>query len=124
MTNKIYIYKGCDTCRKALRFIKENEIEMEVLPIRETPPTLEELQIMLNAYDGALPPLFNRSGQDYRRLNMKDVLPTLSKEEALELLHKNGNLIKRPFLTSKHVNVVGFNLDIWQELKSQLEYES
>ena len=71
---------------------------------------------MLDFYDGDLRRLFNTSGQDYRAQNLKDRLPNLSSEEAIELLHQNGNLIKRPFLLTPTVGRVGFKESEWQDL--------
>ena len=86
----------------------------EELPIRETPPSMEELKTMLAAYDGDLKRLFNTSGMDYRSLGIKDKLTTMSEAEALELLHSNGNLVKRPFLLCENWNTVGFKEADWQ----------
>lgn len=90
-------------------------MNFEEIPIRETPPTVAELRQMLN-YVGDLKKLFNTSGQDYRGLGMKDKLPTMSTEEALELLASNGNLIKRPFLIDSNKGTTGFKEDVWEAL--------
>ena len=89
----------------------------EVIAIREQPPTVPELKRMLAFYGGDLPKLFNTSGQDYKALNMKDKLPKLSAGEALELLSRNGNLVKRPFVLAKDFGVAGFKPDEWVKLK-------
>ena len=109
-----YAYKGCDSCRKARKWLQENSIEFEELAIRETPPSLGELQFALKS-QGSLKPLFNTSGMDYREMGMKDKLPTLSDDEALKLLAANGNLIKRPFLIdqSNDTHLAGFKESTW-----------
>lgn len=109
---KIYSYSGCDTCRKALKWLSENGLSAEVLPIRETPPSMEELRTALAA-TGSIRKLFNTSGGDYKELGMKDRLPTLSDEEALELLATRGNLIKRPFVLHGKGALVGFDAQAW-----------
>jgi arsenate reductase len=53
---------------------------------------------------------------DYRSLGMKDKLPSMSQEEALELLASNGNLIKRPFLIDSGKGTTGFKEDVWEAL--------
>ena len=45
---RVYSYKGCDSCRKALKWLKERNIEFENLAIRETPPKRDELAKMLS----------------------------------------------------------------------------
>ena len=111
MTLKIYEYKNCGTCKKALKFLDSEEVSYKKIPIRETPPSKAELKKMLNYMDGELKKLFNTSGQDYRAMNMKEKLPKLTETQALELLAKNGNLVKRPFILGKDWGVVGFNAD-------------
>jgi arsenate reductase (glutaredoxin) len=113
---KIYSYKGCGTCRNALKYLDAKGVRYELLPIREQPPTVAELEKMLAIYDGDLRKLFNTSGQDYKALNMKEKLPKLSVKEALALLSKNGNLVKRPFVLTAKGGVVGFKPDEWKGL--------
>lgn len=96
----------------------ENNIDFERAAIRETPPTVEELEKMLGFMDGELKKLFNSSGQEFRKLNLKEKLPTLSQKEALELLASNGNLVKRPFVIGSDKGIVGFKEEFWQELFS------
>lgn len=111
---KVYVYKGCDSCRKALKWLDAQGLEYEALPIRETPPSPEELRAMLRYYGGELRRLFNTSGQDYRAMNLKEKLPKMSEEEAFELLYSNGNLVKRPFLLASGVGLVGFKEAEWE----------
>ena len=111
---KVFAYAGCDTCRKALKFLKERGVAHEVVPIRETPPTKTELKRMLAFHGGELRKLFNTSGQDYKALGLAAKLPMLSMEEALALLASNGNLVKRPFALGKDVGLVGFKPDEWE----------
>lgn len=113
---KIYTYKSCSTCRNATAWLKAQSIRFEEHPIRETPPTLHELQSILAAREGNIRPLFNTSGLDYRALNLKDKLPSMKPEEALRLLQNNGNLVKRPFALdeSKGIHLLGFRESEWR----------
>ncbi len=111
---KVYVYKNCDTCRRALKFLESQEIEFQSLPIRETPPSPAELKRMLKYLNHELPKLFNTSGRDYRELGLKDRIKTMKPDEAFELLHSNGNLVKRPFALGTDSGAVGFNEDEWK----------
>ena len=53
---------------------------------------------------------------DYRSQNLKEVLPTLSTSEAIDMLHSNGNLVKRPFVIGEDFGTVGFNVETWDAL--------
>ena len=110
---RVYAYKGCETCRKALKFLEEKKVAAEVIAIREHPPTVAELRAMLGYVGGELRRLFNTSGLDYKALKMKEVLPKLTTDEALALLSTNGNLVKRPFALTEKMGVVGFKAEEW-----------
>lgn len=111
----LYAYKNCDTCRKASKWLRENNVAHETKAIRETPPSPAELTAALRATGGDLRKLFNTSGGDYRELGLKDKLPSMSESEAIALLSENGNLVKRPFLIGDGVALVGFNEALWKQ---------
>ena len=116
MPLKVYTYKGCDTCRKTVKYLQTKQTPFTEIPIREQPPTVAELKRMLAVYEGDLRKLFNTSGQDYKALNMKEKLPKLSVAEALKLLSENGNLVKRPFALAEDGGLVGFKETEWDGL--------
>ena len=113
---KVYEYKGCGTCRKALKWLESKGVQYEKIPIREQPPSKTELKRMLKIYEGNLRRLFNTSGGDYKELNLKDKLTSLSDTQAINLLAGNGNLIKRPFVLTKKGGVIGFKEEEWATL--------
>lgn len=112
----VYTYKNCSTCRKAIKLLRERRMPFEEKPIRENPPTPDELRQMLEAYGGEIRRLFNTSGLEYRAQKMKDVLPSMSTEEAIALLAGNGNLVKRPFLLTGTGGAAGFDEAEWRRL--------
>ena len=119
MSLRVFAYAKCDTCRKALKFLAERKIAHEVLAIREQPPSVKELRAMLG-HAGDLRRLFNTSGQDYQKMNMKERLPKMSADEALALLAGNGNLVKRPFALTATAGVVGFKPAEWERFVAAL----
>ena len=110
---QLYTYTSCSSCRKAKKFLDTKGLAYEEHPIRETPPAPGELSRMLDACDGKMTRLFNTSSRDYREAGLKDLLPTLSQNEAFARLQENGNLVKRPFLIGDGVALVGFKEDEW-----------
>ncbi len=105
----IYSYKGCGTCKKALTYLNEKNITYNLIPIRDQPPTKTEIKTMLDKF--GVKRLFNTSGGTYREMKIKDKLLSLSEPEIINLLHSNGNLIKRPFTTDPYL--IGFKEDEW-----------
>ena len=111
----VYTYVQCDTCRKAVKWLKEQGIAFEERPIRQTPPTANELRAVLVANGSVLRKLFNTSGRDYREQKLGETLPKISEAAALKLLSDNGNLVKRPFVVGSNVGLVGFDPKVWAE---------
>lgn len=113
---RIHYYSGCDTCHRAIKFLQQRDIPHEAVPIREQPPSLPELQQMLNI-TGGLRRLFNTSGRDCKAMNLTTRLPTLTDSEAIDLLSKHGNLARRPFLLLPDGRgTTGFKVEDWQAL--------
>lgn len=109
----VYTYAKCSTCRNAVKWLREQGIEFTEKPIRETPPSRAELKRMLGYQDGNLKKLFNTSGGDYREMKLGPKLPDMAENDAFALLAQNGNLVKRPFLLTDSVGLVGFKADVW-----------
>ena len=115
MLLKVYQYANCSTCRKAIKFLDAHSISYTSINITEQQPTRTELRTMLKHLDGNLKRLFNTSGQQYRALDIKSKLSTLTDAEAIELLSQNGMLIKRPFALTEEIGLIGFREDAWRE---------
>lgn len=117
---KFYEYKTCSTCQKAAKFLDAKKVKFERIPIVDQPPTITELKKMLEFIKnegGSFKNLFNTSGLQYRELNISEKLKNgMTEKEALDLLSKNGKLIKRPFLLTEKFGVVGFKEAAWKEL--------
>lgn len=110
---KVYTYANCDTCRRAVKWLRVHRLAFEERAIRATPPGPAELRKMLAAQGGELRKLFNTSGRDYREQKLGEKLPAMSEAAALALLAENGNLVKRPFLLGADAALVGFDEKGW-----------
>ena len=110
---KVYTLSNCDSCRRAVKWLRAANIPFEERAIRETPPSLAELRAVLRQKGGAIGKLFNTAGKDYRDGKLSEKLPTLSEKDALALLAGNGNLVKRPFVVGDEVGLVGFDEEEW-----------
>ena len=108
---KVYHYNACGTCKNALKWLKANQVEVELIPIVEQPPTVDELKSVLALSGLDVRKLFNTSGVVYKEQNIKEKLPQMSEEEMLSLLASNGKLIKRPIVIGDLHATVGFKED-------------
>ncbi|MDD7112889.1 MAG: arsenate reductase family protein [Lachnospiraceae bacterium] len=108
-------YPKCSTCKKALNWLKENDVEFEDRHIVDNNPTAEELKEWHEKSGLPLKRFFNTSGQIYRQNNIKDRLPNMSDEEQYELLATNGMLVKRPIIVGEDYVLVGFKEKEYEE---------
>lgn len=91
-------YPKCTTCKKAKKWLEEQNIVLEERDIKENPPTYSELSSWYQASGLPLKKFFNTSGLVYKSMNLKDKLKEMSEEEQLRLLATDGMLVKRPIL--------------------------
>lgn len=109
MTLKVYQYPQCGTCRKAIKWLKDQGHEVEPVHIVEHPPSEQELAELMEQSGLPIGKFFNVSGVVYRELGLKDKLPEMSDEEKIRLLNSNGMLIKRPIVSDEKKATVGYN---------------
>jgi len=107
-------YPRCTTCRKAKKWLEENDAAFEERHIKEKNPTIEELKDWHKKSGLPLKKFFNTSGLSYKELNLKDRLPTMSEEEQYSLLASDGMIVKRPILIGDGFVLVGFNETEWK----------
>lgn len=108
-------YPRCSTCKKAKKWLEENNLEFSEKDIVEDNPTFQELKEWWEKSDLPLKRFFNTSGMKYRELKLKDKLPDMSEEEQLKLLATDGMLVKRPVIVTDDVVLTGFKVKEWEE---------
>ncbi|WP_296866514.1 arsenate reductase family protein [uncultured Methanobrevibacter sp.] len=108
-------YPKCSTCRKAKKWLEENNIEFEERHIIDDNPTYEELKEWYEKSGLTLNRFFNTNGMKYRELKLKDKRPEMSEDEQLKLLATDGMLVKRPVIVSDDVVLTGFKVKEWEE---------
>lgn len=105
---KFYGYAKCSTCRNAQKALDAKKIPYENIDITINPPALSDLKTWLASGQIVLKDLLNTSGVDYRAQKMSEKVKTLPAEKVLELLAKNGRLLKRPIMTDGGKVTTGF----------------
>ena len=103
-----YSYPKCSTCRKASKWLDQNNINFELIDIIKEPPSKEFLELALIQFSSDIKKIFNTRGKSYKSIEV-DILD-LTKKRIIELLSNNGKLIKRPFLIINESKLIlGFN---------------
>jgi len=109
-------YPKCSTCKKAMNWLDEHNVEFDQRHIVEENPTIDELRLWHKMSDLPLRRFFNTSGMLYRDMGLKDKLPNMSEDEMYELLASNGMLVKRPLLVLDDTVLVGFKEKEWEAM--------
>ena len=109
-------YPKCNTCKKALKFLKDNNINYIERDIVKDNPKKEELKKWIKQSDKDIKQFFNTSGMKYRELNLKEKLKEMTDEEKINILSKDGMLVKRPLLITDDKILIGFKETEWKEI--------
>lgn len=110
-------YPKCSTCKRAIQWLKENQIDYQERNIVEQNPTQQELTEWYHKSGLPLKHFFNTSGNLYKEQNLKDKLPQMSEQEQLALLATNGMLVKRPLVIGEDFVLTGFKEADWERMK-------
>jgi arsenate reductase len=107
----VYHYPACSTCKKAIKWLKDRDVQHTLVHIVDSPPSKKILSTILKETGLPVRKLFNTSGQLYREGAYKEKLETMNEKEAINELASHGKLIKRPLVIGSGVHLVGFKED-------------
>ena len=102
---KLYGLKNCDSCKKALKEIRNAEKDIEFIDIRDNNISLEKIQNWLGQHGDGI--LVNRKSATWRNLSDRD-----RQKPAPILLLAYPTLIKRPIIVAGNDIFVGWNMDV------------
>lgn len=117
MSITVLCYEKCTTCKKALKWLDDNNIEYTLRPIKEQKPSAAELKSWHEKSGLPLKRFYNTSGLLYKELGLKDKIGGMSEDEQYELLAGDGMLVKRPLLVTEDIVLTGFKESEWEKLK-------
>jgi arsenate reductase (glutaredoxin) len=113
-THKIAFYQkpSCTTCRKAKTLLQELKIDFTTRDLDRERLSESELDLLIGErdYKGFL----NTRNKLYRTRNMAQHPPT--RPEAIKLMAKEPNLIRRPLLISGSQIIIGFDEAAYRKL--------
>jgi arsenate reductase len=113
--NKVYCYSKCSTCKKALKWLDDNNIKYEQIDIKEDHPDESTLRKLHKKSGLPLKKFFNTSGMLYRDMELSIKLPDMSDDEQFGLLASDGMLVKRPLLVTEEKVLTGFKESEWKD---------
>ena len=104
----LYSYPKCSTCRKASKWLNQNNINYQFIDIVKETPSKKFLELALIQFSLDIKKIFNTRGKNFKSININ--LHDLPKEKIVEILSNDGKLIKRPFLVINESKLIlGFN---------------
>jgi arsenate reductase len=95
----------CTTCRKARRYLEKRGYQLYFRDLTKHRLSPEELEKLIGRRDYKR--FLNSRNQVYRAKNMKEDPP--SREQAVQMMAKEPNLIRRPVIVAGGRVVVGFD---------------
>lgn len=105
MSVKIYHNPRCGKSRDTLKLLEARGIEPEIIEYLKTPPTLAELQAILQKLGLTARQLMRTKEAEYQDNGLDD--PSLSEEQLLAAMIEYPKLIERPIVLSNGKAAVG-----------------
>ncbi len=110
----IYGIKNCNTVKKALDWLKENQIDFQFHDFKKEGISAEKLQEWSSKV--GYEKLLNKQGLTWKQLDAETKDSITGEKQALQLLHAKNSMIKRPVLEFKDELVLGFQEEVYQKL--------
>ncbi|MEM1175536.1 MAG: Spx/MgsR family RNA polymerase-binding regulatory protein [Pseudomonadota bacterium] len=102
----VYGIKSCDTCRRALKFLKERGMDHEFHDVRADGLNIQMLERWADEVEWEK--LLNRKSLTWRKIPETDK-GGLNRNKALALILDNPTLMKRPIFETEGFFALGFS---------------
>lgn len=109
-------YPKCSTCKKAVKWLEEQGVEVQYRDIVIENPNEIELSAWVERSKLPVSRFFNTSGLRYRALQLKDKVKVAPSEELISILATEGMLVKRPLLVLEDGVLLGFKEKEWNKI--------
>lgn len=111
---KFYQKSTCSTCRKAKKWLQEQGMKVEEIDLNQC-LSESEIEKLIGSRDYLK--FLNFRNEVYRERKMKTNPP--SRAEAIKLMSKHPNLIRRPILVHGSKIALGFDEEQFRELSGR-----
>ena len=105
MSVKIYHNPRCGKSRQTLQLLQEQGIEPEIIEYLKTPPSAEELNIILKKLDMEPRELMRKNEAEYKVSGLND--ETLDREALINSMVSHPILIERPIVVANDKAAIG-----------------
>lgn len=105
MSIRVYGIPNCGTCKKAIAWLEDHNIEFEFINTKDNPPDKKMIANWVEVLGSK--PLRNTSGKSYRALG--DARNNFTDQQWIDVFASDSMLLKRPLFTKDDQAVlVGF----------------
>lgn len=105
----LYISPSCQSCRKALKWFQDNDIEHVVINILQDKLTSEDIFRMLkNSFNG-FDDIISKRSKPYLESNLD--IDNMRTSELVNFIIKNPTILRRPIIVAPSNMEVGYNPD-------------
>lgn len=112
----VYGIKSCDTCRKARKYLAEQDIQFRFHDVREDGLDLQMLERWSERIDWTK--LLNKRSLTWRKIPEVDRYG-LNKDRAFTLIIDRPTLLKRPVIEAEQFLALGFSKRRFAEYRNQ-----
>lgn len=102
----VFGIKSCDTCRRALKYLREHDIEHRFQDVRENGLDIQMLERWSERIDWDR--LVNRQSLTWRKIPETD-RASLTRNKAFAIMIDQPTLLKRPVFEAENFFAVGFS---------------
>lgn len=114
MTNAIiYGIKNCDTMKKAIKWLNENNIDYTFHDYKKDGIDEAALKNAINVHGWDV--VINKRGTTWRNLS-NDQQDAMNDKHAIKIAQENPSIVKRPLLVFDDVPHLGFKPELYAEI--------
>ena len=88
-----------------MELLEQRDVNVEIIPYLETPPSAEELEVLLSKLSMEPRDLMRKGEKPYKELNLKE--DTKTRADLIEAMVKNPILIERPIVVNHEKVALG-----------------
>ncbi|HWK21742.1 MAG TPA: transcriptional regulator Spx [Ureibacillus sp.] len=107
MTVTIYTQSSCSSSRKAIKWLKENDIKFTEKRITSQPLTLAEFKNILRMTEDGTDEIIATNSNDFKNLNLD--IDQLSIQDLYNLIQQYPRMLRSPILLDEKRIQVGYN---------------
>ncbi len=102
---KIYHNPRCSKSRATMELLEQRDVNVKVIRYLETPPSAEELELLLSKLGMEPRDLMRKGEKPYRDLNLEE--DTKTRADLIEAMVKHPILIERPIVVNQEKVALG-----------------